>query len=251
MADDKKIIKMVRPPKKVDEIREEYLNEAIDMMKDHIKDEQKTKKASPSARRKKPAVVQTATGNGNTQVAGDLIHNHYQSPPKNPPKPAPAAPPDGTIGGNGLLRHRIQTLMNTLGDRRKERFGKNGFAAMYRNFKKDFKIKNNEWTCIWLWPEKRADEIIQYFEEKLGNTIQGRIETAAARPDYRHTRRQLFAKERKILDELGLSSDDQVLRDCMNRFFGVTSRRDMSDEQLANWVSFLDQEAEKAYSPKN
>lgn len=248
MADDKKIIKMVRPPKKADDIQNECLNEVFDIMKDHIKEEPKTKKASPSTRRKKLAVVQTATGNGNTQVAGNFTQNIYG---KSEVK-VTVSPPDDTIGGNALLRDRVQTLIDELGMRRKERFGDKAFVVMLNNFKRDFKIsKNKRWTCIWLWPQNRADEIIQYFEEKLGNTIRGRVETAAARPGYRHTRRQLFAKERKILDELGLSSDDQVLRNCMKRLFGVISRRDMSDEQLANWVAFLDQEAEKAYSPKN
>lgn len=187
-------------------------------------------------------------GDGNIQIGGNVTQNFYRSSSKQ----SVVSPPDGTIGANAFLRDRIQSLIDELGMRRKDRVGSSAFAVMLKRFKLDFKIpKTKKWTCIWLWPESRAEEIVQYFEDKLGNTIKGRQEKAASRPGYRHSRRQLFAKERKVLDELGLDSDNPIIRDCMKRYFGVLSRRDMTDEQLASWVAYLDQEAEKACNAKS
>jgi len=224
-----------------------YLNEAIGIIKDAIPKEKERKIRKGKQAKTKETLSQTINGDGNTQIGGNFTQNIYASSGKK----VTVAPPSDTIGSDSMLKDRIKTLMDELGMRRKERFGDDAFKVMYARFKKDFKIPSKKaWTCIWLWKKSRADEIIQYFEEKLGNTIQGRIEGAANRPGYRHSRKHLFAKERKIIDELGLKSDDPVIRDCMKKYFGVVSRRDLGDEQLANWVAFLEQEAEKAYQSK-
>lgn len=209
-------------------------------------DQAKTPKRKRSSAPKK-TVGMSIVGNGNIQVGGNVTHNFYGDKKEN----ITVTPPVGSIGADALLRDRIETLIGELGMRRKERLGNNAFAVMMNNFKRDFKIqKNKKWTCIWLWPESRAEEIVRYFQDKLGNTIKGRLEKAASKPGYQHSRRQLFAKERKILDDLGLDSDNHVIRDCMMRYFGVSSRREMTDEQLASWVAYLDQEAEKSINSK-
>lgn len=145
-----------------------------------------------------------------------------------------------------MLRDRIQSLIDELGMRRKERLGDKAFAVMMSNFKKDFKIpKNKKWTCIWLWKKSRAQDIIQYFEEKLENTIQGRIEKAAAKPGYQHKRGQLFGFISKRLEELGWDPHSEKVRSRMKEYFGVTSRKDMNNEQLANWLAYLENKVDK------
>jgi hypothetical protein len=242
MDNDKKIIPFTSGSKRKDENPEEYVDEAMNLIKEELAEKMAKKLPSASPRRKKSGVVQTATGNGNTQVAGDYNQHIHGEPQIKLIVP----PPDDTIGGDSMLRDRIQTLFDELRMRRKERFGNTGFSVATSHFKKYFKIPpKKNWNCIWLWKKSRADEIIQYLDGKLKNTIQGRIEGAAARPGYRHTRGQLFARERKILDELDLTSDSPKVRDWMQDYFGVTSRRDMTDDQLANWVAFLDEIAAK------
>jgi hypothetical protein len=231
-------------------VSEEKIKKIKAIIKDAVKSSDADPKAAPprkSAARAKKTPTMSIVGDGNIQAGGNITQNFYSSSKK----AGVVAPPVGTIGANALLRDRIQTLIDELGMRRKERVGDNAFSVMLKNFKLYFKIpKTKKWTCIWLWPESRAEEIIQYFDEKLGNTIKGRQERAASKPGYRQSRRQLFAQERKILDELGLDSDNPILRNCMKLYFGVSSRRDMTDEQLANWVAYLDQESERLYNAK-
>lgn len=230
---------------------EDKRKKVMSIIKDAIDSSEGSQTKTPKRKRSpapKKAVGMSIVGDGNVQVGGNVTQNFYGDKKEN----ITVAPPVGSIGADALLRDRIETLIGELGMRRKERLGNNAFAAMMNNFKRDFKIqKNKKWTCIWLWPESRAEEIVQYFQEKLGNTIKGRQEKAALKPGYRHSRRQLFAKERKVLDELDLDSDNPILRGCMMRYFGVSSRRDMTDEQLASWVAYLDQEAEKSIKSRD
>lgn len=143
------------------------------IIKDAISSSEMTQTKAPKRKRPstpKKAVEMSIVGNGNIQVGGNITQNVYKTKKEN----ITILPPDGTIGANALLRDRIQTLIDDLGMRRKERVGTNAFAVLLSKFKTYFKIpKEKKWTCIWLWPESRAESIILYLEEKLGNTIKG------------------------------------------------------------------------------
>lgn len=152
-------------------------------------------------------------------------------------------PIPGTIGRNPTLKASIQTLFNRLGDERAKRFGKSAFIVMYKNFKTDFGIKSQPWTCIWDWPEATAPTIRRYLEEKYMNTIAGRREARRTAADYVPSRPQLFAREAEILSVLGLRSDSPQVRTWMHAWFGVSSHRNLSNVQHWHFVLLLEAEA--------
>ena len=145
-------------------------------------------------------------------------------------------PPKGSIGANALLAERIKGMFNELGLRREERFGKTAYAVMYSEFKKDFEIpRNQKYTAYLLWPESRAEEIINYLEEKLNNTIKGRKIRAASRKG--HTLPYLLAETTRLHKLLGW--DEQAYRTHLQYLFGVTSRSDLTQSQLTNYIEYL------------
>lgn len=151
-------------------------------------------------------------------------------------------PVQGTIGANPLLVERITGLFNELGLRREERYGKSAYSVMYKEFKKDFSIpRNQKYTSFQLWPEARAQEIIDYLEQKLSKTIQGKKEKASA--ESVQNTPYLLSESTRLHKMLGLTESDY--RGRLHYLFGVTSRADLNPSQLANYVEYLRQEVEK------
>jgi hypothetical protein len=172
-------------------------------------------------------ISQSISGNGNVQVAGNLNF----STPKQPD--IKILPTPETIGGDPLLKQRIQILFNKIGERREIRFGKNAYVVMYKKFKSDFGIKNAKWSIIWTWPKNCAPAIISYLEDKYNNTIQGRIEKAAGKKEYIHKRPYLYKLERELLDHLGMDIKSPEYLRFMKLHFGVTSHTKLS--HLDHW----------------
>lgn len=193
----------------------------------------------------KGRVDQSISGNGNTQIAGNIGKLTVRAPkaPKVEITPAP-----GTIGANHFLRDRIEDLIKKINQKRYERLGdKFKFGAIYGDLARAFGLKAADWKALWLWPESRADELIRWLEEKRDNTQPGRIEKAARREGYRHTRGHLFRIEQECLDRLELDADSVAVKDARWRVTGKRSRKDMSDNELRNWVAFLEREVARAH----
>lgn len=177
-------------------------------------------------------VLQIASGNKNIQVAGDFHMYEKSSIIKVLPSPE-------SIGSDTLLKERIQTLFNKIGEEREKRFGKQAYSVLYKKFKSDFKIKNNPWTIIWTWPKSCAEEIISYLENKYSNTKQGRIEKAASRSNYIHTRPQLYKKETELLSQIGLKTSSPEVKSLLKQYFGVNSHTELKHLQHWLFVKYL------------
>jgi len=172
-------------------------------------------------------------GNRNVQVAGDYITTTKQ------PKQIILPPPD-SIGSNPLLKQRITTLFNKIGEQREKRFGKRAYSVLYSNFKRDWGIKNNKYTIIWTWPKECAPAIIEYLEDKYNNTIQGKIERAAGMKGYIHTRPHLYKKEKELLDHLDLNMQSQEVRTLLKDYFGLSSHTQLSHLEHWELVCYLE-----------
>lgn len=195
-------------------------------------------------------VNQSIKGNGNIQTAGTVNLTIHQARPKT--VKVVNAPPPGSIGAAGLLKEGIAEAFGKLGQEREKRVGKTAYSVMYSTFKKDFQIpKELPWTTIWNWPESRAAEIAAYLEEKHSQTIGGKIERAAKRPGYQHTRGHLFKREKELLAHLELTPDSPEVRAEMRRYFGTDSHKDMDARQHANWVAHLEAKVDQMYDAKN
>jgi len=149
-------------------------------------------------------------------------------------------PPPNSIGANSLLKEKIQSLFNKLGEEREKRFGKRSYPVMYGKFKKDFGIKSNPWTIIWTWNEECAPAIIEYLEHKYSNTIQGRKEAASKKENYIHTRPYLYKIENELLAHFGWKTDSPEVKDLLAQFFDVTSHRHITHLQHWQFVKYLE-----------
>lgn len=219
--------------------KNEILREILDKAKPAGKKKTtSTEQELPEANKKSPSQVNLKIeGNNNTQIAGDGFVIVNYNPPKTNIK---ILPPRNSIGEDPLLKNRIQTLFNKIGDERKKRFGQSAYPAMYNKFKTDFKIKNNKWTVIWEWPKECADEIICYLESKYYNTVQGRLERAASKKNYLHARPFLYKKEKELLSHLGLKLDSKEVKEYLQQYFGVTSHTKLGHLEHWQFVCYIE-----------
>ncbi|MEA4857954.1 MAG: hypothetical protein AAGU21_13605 [Solidesulfovibrio sp.] len=239
MSDDKKIIKFVRPSKKADEIREECLNEALNIMKEHIEAEpmeNTTKEEKPKRQRKSKVgknISQIINGNGNVQV-GVLNINET----KKTPKPAPAPFPPGTIGANATLKQRIARLSKDLAQRRIDFDPSKNFGASQRiTLNKLGLSKSENFTTIWHMPESEGARIVKQIERMIDNTYSGRNERASQKDDYEHNKKNLFRLEREYLAKLGYEPKSPEVVAYMQEKFGTTSRSKLSLAEFRTWVA--------------
>ena len=200
-----------------------------------IMDKAKPKKKTSRKPSKRPAplVSMNVKGNGNVQVAGDVFITTKQPEKK-------ILPPPASIGADTLLKNRIMSLFNKIGEAREKRYGKSSYGVLYSKFKKDFGIKNNKWTVIWTWPKECSRAIIDYLEEKYGNTIQGRIERAAGKKGYIHTRPHLYKNETELLEHFGMTMKSPELRALLKTSFGATSHAQLSHLEHWQLVCYLE-----------
>ncbi len=188
-------------------------------------------------------VRQSIKGNGNVQVAGTVQQLTVRS--SKSPK-IEVAPPSGSIGANPALRIRIEGLIKQINEYRYQRLGKAfKFAALYGELAKAFGLKPSDWKSIWLWHECWAKELIDWLEDKLDNTMQGRINKVAKGEGYQHARGHLFGMEKDYLAQLGW--EDKDARTRRQLITGKTSRADMDDNEFRNWVGYLRREVEQMY----
>jgi len=186
--------------------------------------------------------INNSTIHGSIHQIGGDVHITTLKQPDIKILPSPES-----IGGNPLLKQSIKARFDRLGEEREKRFGKQAYSVMYKNFKRDFSIKKSKWIDIWEWPEACADEILRYLGEKYANTIAGRVEKAATKPGYIHTRAYLFQREKEFLSQLGFDVKSQEVKDCLQKYFGVISHKELTNLQHWKWVCYLEKEVEKIY----
>lgn len=188
--------------------------------------------------------VQTKQRKGTATIAQNISgnDNFQQIVITNRPPPVNVLPALDSIGNEPLLKQRIKELMNKVGDARKARGLENAHAVLARQLKRRFKIKNNKWTIIWDWPVECADDIIAYLEGLYQKTIPGRVEKAAKREDYLHSRPQLYKMEKELLSHFGLELSSPQVKTSLIQFFGVDSHKDLTRIQHWQWVKYLEGE---------
>lgn len=186
---------------------------------------------------------QSIKGNGNVQISGAM---HKLTVRTNKSPKIELTPPHDSIGANATLRLRIEGLIKQINDYRYQRLGeKFKFGAIYGELAKAFGLKPADWKNVWLWDESRAPELISWLEVKRDNTINGKIEKAASKEGYRHTRGHLFRLEKDYLAQLGWDESQSKSRRML--MTGKNSRADMDDNEFRSWVGYLRQELKLMY----
>lgn len=188
-------------------------------------------------------VRQSIKGNGNVQIGGG-VGNMTIRTSKGPKIEITA--PVGSLGANPAFRARIEGLLKQINDYRYQRLGKAfKFGALYGDLAKAFDIDPKNWKAIWMLDESIAAEVIPWLEAKLDSTQQGRLEKAARREGYAHTRGHMFRIETDYLEQLGW--DDAYAKQQRQLVTGKTSRADMKDVEFRHWVDYLRRKLESLY----
>jgi hypothetical protein len=183
--------------------------------------------------------VSGSTINNLHQIGGDLNIRTTKKPDIR------ILPSIGSIGANSFLKQKIIELFNKIGEEREPRFGKQAYTVMYKNFKRDFEIKNLPWTIIWVWPEACAKIIIDYLDQKYDNTIGGRIKNADVRQNRIPKRPSLYSREKELLEQIGLTMSSNEVTKNLWEYFRVTSHTKLSHLQHWQWVIHLEEEVRK------
>jgi hypothetical protein len=187
-------------------------------------------------------VQQNMTGSNNVQAG--IVYGNLNVKSQGRPV-IQRLPPPGTIRANTLLKQAIIERFNKLGEEREKRFGKDAYGVMYRIFKTDFAIRKIKWTAIWDWPEAMGDAIIKYLDEKYANTISGRIAGAIERGTAIPGRGHLYAREKELLEQIGLSISSPPVKESLSRYFGVNSHTKLTIMKHWQWVEYLEQLVKK------
>jgi len=183
-------------------------------------------------------VSQSIKGSRNVQV-GVVSGNLKISTPRKPV--VTLLPSPGSIGTNVLLKKAIVDRFNKLGEEREKRVGKSAYGVMYKNFKREFGINENEkWYKIWDWPEAAADQIISYLEIKYKDTISGRIKGAIKRGSLIPAKGFLFQREKELLEQLDLQISSPQVKDWLWKYFGVDSHTKLDRLKHWQWVVHLE-----------
>lgn len=82
--------------------------------------------------------------------------------------------PVGSIGGDVVLRYRIEEALRRLGEARVASFGDAAYSTTIASLKRDFGInKRQPWTMVWGWPAHRGAEILNYLEGRYAEAVGG------------------------------------------------------------------------------
>ncbi|MDC5755206.1 hypothetical protein OPW41_08805 [Vibrio europaeus] len=206
------------------------------------KDTKSSKNDSSSSKPRKASKTkesQIINGSGNIQAGGNISVNFGT----NKTVTTNILPPEGTIGGDLTLKSGIQERFRKLAEYRSELRGGSkaataqAYKIMYNNFKKDFGVSKKGFKEIWLYPASCAQDIIDYLDKKIANTKQGRIEQAAGKNTYVHTRPWLYQLEGDYTHILDFPSSER--ENILKQWFGVSSRGQLTDNQHWQYVNYL------------
>lgn len=165
--------------------------------------------------------------------------------------------PADSIGADSFILKAIADRIKKLADYRIKRLGKENpskdpkeisdsvYATIFKKFKIYFSITKQPYTIYKTWHKNTAQEIIGYFDSLIDKTIQGKIEKAAKRPDYKHSRKHLLKQETQILKYFGLSTNSPEVYNKLYELFRVHSHKDLTDHQHWQWVKYLESRLEE------
>ena len=167
-------------------------------------------------------------------------------------------PPPDSIGGNSHLVMAIEDRVKKLADYRIKRLIKespnkdqreisNGvYGTIWHHFKRRFSIQRGQpYTVYKKWNKNSAEEILNYFDELIDKTIQGKIEKAAKKTGYKHSRRYLFKQETQLLKYFDRMPSNPEVDEKLYMLFRVTSHKDLTDYQFQRWIEYLESRFEE------
>lgn len=166
-------------------------------------------------------------------------------------------PPPDTIGAHGHLVKILNDKIKELAETRRTDFAKRGknategsiYQAIYKGFRSFMGLPSwDRRQAITICMEQhvnRFDEILNYFQEKLSNTVTGKIKGDMKKRTSRTPFYMLMKREKELLAKIGFKPDSPEVYAALERYFGISSHKDLRPDQHKNWISHIESVVDK------
>lgn len=222
-----------------------------------IKEKRKTRRKSDNAKDGSAAKSQPHTtfniGNNNGNVIGSVGDNakFFSKTTK-----VIKSPPQDTIGADGHLVGILNDKIKELADTRLSDFQKRGvnatigsvYNAINRGFRNFMQRPHDTRMAINIAKEQsinRFDEILGYFNEKLSRTVTAKIKDAMKKRTGGTPFYLLMNREKELLAKIGFKPDSPEVYTAIERYYGVSSHKDLHPSQHKDWISHIESIVDK------
>lgn len=170
-------------------------------------------------------------------------------------------PPPDTIGAHGHLVKILNDKIKELADTRAKDFVKQrkypnyetaigpAFKSIYSGFQSYMQLPSwDKRQAITICKEQhvnRFDEILNYFQEKLSNTVTGKIKGGMKKSTGRTSFGMLMSREKELLAKIGFKPDSPEVYAALERYYGVSSHKDLETFQHKDWISRIESIVDK------
>lgn len=266
MGDQEKIIPFNGNPK---ESPKDKLCESFKEFNESLKQEREIKAKQKKQRKpgnngqdesinKGPAHTIFSIGNNSGNVIGSVGDNaqFYTKTTK-----VIKTPPPDTIGAHGHLVRTLNGVIKELADTRARDFVKQGkypdyesaIGPVFQGINKGFRtyMQLPSWdrrqaiTIIKEQPVSQFDGILNYFQEKLSGTVTGKIKGAAKKRTSGTPYYMLMNREKELLAKIGFKPDSSEVYAALERYYGVSSHKDLRTNQHKDWISYIESIVDK------
>lgn len=171
-------------------------------------------------------------------------------------------PPPDTIGADGHLTNTLKDKINELADTRAKDFVKQrkyptyeaAIGPVYQVIYKGFRsfMGRPSWdrrqaiTIIKELNVNQFDEILNYFNEKLSQTVTGKIKGAMKKSTSGTPFHMLMNRERELLAKIGFKPVSPEVYAALKRYYGVSSHKCLHTSQHKDWISHIESIVDKA-----
>lgn len=176
------------------------------------------------------------------------------------------SPPPDTIGAHGHLVKILNDKIKELAETRARDFVKQGkypsyeaaigpvYQRIFKEFRNFMQLPSRDTrqaiTIITEQNINRFDEILGYFNEKLSGTVTGKIKGAMKKPASGIPFYLLMNREKELLAKIGFKTDSPEVRTAIERYYGVSSHKDLHPSRHKDWISHIESIIDKVEKGK-
>lgn len=171
------------------------------------------------------------------------------------------SPPPDTIGAEGHLVKILNDKIKELAETRASDLVKQGkyptyeaaigpvYQRIYKSFRDFMQLPSRDTrqaiTIIKEQNINRFDEILGYFNEKLLATVTGKIKGAMKKRTSSTPFYELIEREKEMLGKIGIGHKDSEVYAALERYYGVSSHKDLHPSQHKDWISHIESIVDK------
>lgn len=114
-----------------------------------------------------------------------------------------------------------------------------------RNFSLPYGERRQVINIIKEWNINRFDEILGYFSKKCSRTVTGKIKDGTKKRTSSTPFYELMKREKELLDKIGIGHKDSEVYAALERYYGVSSHKDLEPSKHKDWISHIESIVDK------